>query len=78
MLVNLDKNWLRQYPYPVVLFHEDFTEEDKAHLRSLVRCKLDFRTISFEIPAWLDKDKIPERTPCSPHSSTVGYRHMNR
>lgn len=40
--------------------------------------KLEFRSISFSIPEWLDRDRIPERTPCSFHSSTVGYRHMNR
>lgn len=34
--------------------------------------------VSFEVPSWLDPAKIPERTPCSPHSSTVGYRHMCR
>jgi len=79
MFTNLEKNYNYRYHYPIVVFHEGFTESDKQHLRSLVpSAKVDFRTVDFAIPEWLDKDKIPERTICSPHSSTVGYRHMNR
>ena len=56
---------------------KDSTEEEvyEAKERAL---NLKFRQIEFAIPAWLDKSKIPERTPCSFNTSTIGYRHMNR
>lgn len=104
MLTNLDRHYNARFKYPVIIYHDDFTEADKHTLQvrfplnplpsmpqapsltrpacllsqSTVFSKLEFRDIAFEIPAWLDKARIPERTPCSPHSSTVGYRHMNR
>ena len=78
MLTNFDKNFNQRFHYPVVIFHEDFTAEDKVRLQEAVYSKLQFREIHFEIPEWLDRASIPERTPCSNHSSTIGYRHMNR
>lgn len=80
MLVHLEKNYARFYRYPVILFHEgDFGPEEQRQLRAAVpHMSLEFRTVVFAIPAWLDRERIPERTPCSYHSSTVGYRHMNR
>jgi len=79
MLSTFEKNFNRHYHYPVVIFHEDFGEVEKKQLRESVKgMRLQFRQVGFAVPAWLDKARIPERTPCSPHSSTVGYRHMNR
>ena len=80
MFAGLEKNYNYRYGYPIVVFHEGLTDEDKHSLRSLIpsASKVDFRTVDFAIPEWLDRAKIPERTICSPHSSTVGYRHMNR
>ena len=78
MLTNFEKNFNHRYGYPVVIYHEDFTEEHKQQLQDTVHMELTFRQVEFAIPDFLDKDKIPERTPCSYHSSTVGYRHMNR
>ncbi|GAB5029578.1 glycolipid 2-alpha-mannosyltransferase [Nannochloropsis oceanica] len=79
MLSTFEKNFNRHYHYPVVIFHEDFGPAEKKLLKGSVKeMRLQFRQVGFSVPAWLDKAKIPERTPCSPHSSTVGYRHMNR
>lgn len=78
MLKSFEENFNRHYNYPLIIFHEDFGEAEKKQLQEAVRFRLQFRTVGFKIPAWLDRAKIPERTPCSPHSSTVGYRHMNR
>lgn len=78
MLTMFEKNFNRFFHYPVVIFHEDFGDAEKRLLREAVSMRLQFRQIAFAVPAWLDQDQIPERTPCSPHSSTVGYRHMNR
>lgn len=33
MLANLDKNFNQRFKYPVVIFHEDFTEDDKRTLQ---------------------------------------------
>ena len=80
MLMGLDKyfNAAPGRSYPIVVFHDDFTEEDEAAVRAATTSPLTFHRVEFEIPAFLDKDKIPERTECSKHSSTVGYRHMCR
>ena len=79
MLTSLHKNYNYRYNYPIVVFHEGLAEEDKQILRTLMpSIKVTFRSVEFAIPSWLDKAKIPDRTICSPHSSTVGYRHMCR
>jgi hypothetical protein len=40
--------------------------------------RLTFIPITFSIPTNLQPFTLPERLPCSPHSSTIGYRHMIR
>lgn len=80
MLKGLDKyfNAAPGRSYPIVIFHDDFTPADEAAVRAATSSPLTFHRVKFEIPAFLDKEKIPERTECSEHSSTVGYRHMCR
>ncbi|KAM3574953.1 hypothetical protein VYU27_003080 [Nannochloropsis oceanica] len=80
MLKGLDKyfNAAPGRSYPIVIFHDDFTPADEAAVRAATSSPLTFHRIEFDIPAFLDKEKIPERTECSKHSSTVGYRHMCR
>jgi len=79
MLSTYEKNYGRRYHYPMILFHTDLTDTDKIKIRSMApSLNLEFRSMHFEIPHWLDKSRIPERTPCSSHSSTIGYRHMSR
>lgn len=64
--------------YPVIIFHDDFTPEDEVAVRAATVSPLTLRRVAFEVPAFLDGGRIPERTECSKHSSTVGYRHMCR
>ena len=78
VLMELYKNFIRQFPqYPVLVFHDDLDDVSQDFLqRSVPRMTLSFISISFTIPANLQSFILPERLPCSPHSSTIGYRHM--
>ncbi|EKU20156.1 alpha 1,2-mannosyltransferase [Nannochloropsis gaditana CCMP526] len=80
MLEGLDKhfNAAPGRGYPVLIFHDDFTPEDEALVRASTTSNVSFYRVSFQVPAFLDKERIPERTECSKHSSTLGYRHMCR
>lgn len=80
MLQGLDRHFNAEpgRRYPVIIFHDDFTPEDEAAVRAATTSPLTLRRVEFEIPAFLDRARIPERTECSKHSSTVGYRHMCR
>lgn len=73
-------NFLRFYPhYPVVLFHDDFTAEDQLRMAAMFPdIALKFVQIELSFPDGYKNQKIPERTACSPQSSTLGYRHMCR
>ena len=62
--------------YPVIIFHDDLRPEDEEYLQKQTISPLKFHLVDFKIPAHLDRSKIPERTHCSNHSSTIGYRHM--
>ena len=79
MMASLEKYFNRRWKYPIVLFTDE--ELPLAVQQSLVASsssQLRFKKVSFDIPSFLEKERIPERTTCSPHSSTVGYRHMCR
>lgn len=63
--------------YPVLIFHDDLTESDRQALQSAVPfMPLTFILIEFRLPSHLQSFDIPDRTKCSAHSSTIGYRHM--
>lgn len=74
----LNENFWEQYPfYPVLIFHDDLDEVDMAEIKNAVPLmKVVFKRIELSIPLNLRAVKLPERTKCSPHSSTIGYRHM--
>lgn len=81
-LRTLQNNFLREFPqYPVVIFHDDFSESDILKIKSGSTIRDDaifFSRIAFSMPLDLVKRgvKIPPLTACSPDSSTVAYRHM--
>jgi hypothetical protein len=53
--------------------------EGQAHLQGAVPdMPLTFLEIAFVVPDNLQPFTLPDRLPCSPHSSTMGYRHMIR
>jgi hypothetical protein len=74
----LYENFWEQYPYyPVLIFHDDLDETDMNEIKSAVPLmNVVFKRIELLIPSNLKAVKLPERTQCSPHSSTIGYRHM--
>lgn len=80
MLRGLDRHFNAEpgRSYPVIIFHDDFTPEDEAAVKAATTSPVSLRRVEFEIPPLLDRERIPERTECSKHSSTVGYRHMCR
>ena len=77
-LQGLYTNFVQQFPqYPVLIFHDDLDAETKDYMQQAVpHMPLTFVPIVFSIPTNLQAFTLPERLPCSPHSSTIGYRHM--
>jgi hypothetical protein len=73
-------NVYQQHPYySVLIFHDDLDKHDMNILQSAVpRMKLNFIYYPLKLPYFLDINTIPNRTLCSPKSSTIGYRHMIR
>ena len=71
-------NFGKQFPqYPVLIFHDDLDDESRDFMQQAVpHMLLTFVPIAFSIPMNLQPFTLPERLPCSPHSSTIGYRHM--
>ena len=71
-------SWV-DYPYPVVVFHDDLELDDKRTIQASVSAMpLQFSNVDFKIPRATSKHQIPDRTVCAPETSTVGYRHMCR
>ena len=71
----LDRHFNRRFGYPVLVFHEDFTEELMARIRSWTRAPVEFPQVSFQLPAHIDAAQVPPRfLGCF----GIGYRHMCR
>lgn len=66
----------------IVIFHDDFTAVDQAHLqrKCVPHMPLRFEYLQFRLPQTLHAQQmhVPARTTCDPQASTVGYRHMCR
>jgi hypothetical protein len=81
-LRQLHDNYWQDYPhYPVVIFHDDLRHTDEQRLQAAVpNMPLRFVPVTLALPDHLvgANVTIPERTLCSPGSSTLGYRHMCR
>jgi hypothetical protein len=74
----LYENFWKEYPYyPVLIFHDDLDTADVEEIkRAVPLMNVVFRRIELSIPSSIRHMNIPDRTKCSAHSSTVGYRHM--
>ena len=76
----LHAHHLRDFPYPVALFHDDLNATDIAHLRASLPqytpASLTLHKVAFSLPAHLAKAGVPEFTACAAGTSTLGYRHM--
>ena len=77
-LQSLFNNFIQQFPqYPVLIFHDDLDSESRNYLqRAVPGMNITFVSIVLSVPENLKPFTLPERLPCSPHSSTMGYRHM--
>ena len=74
----LDVNFNNQFNYPVIVFHEDFTETLMEDIREATRSNLQFEIVKFEIPSFLNKDEVPEFVYAGDFGFPIGYRHMCR
>ena len=65
----LHKYFNKRFNYPIIIFHDDFSEEDKQILlREYSNIKFEY--IKFKIPSWIDKTKL--------YHKRLGYNHMCR
>lgn len=74
----LDKNFNDKFHYPVIIFHEDFTQSLMNELHSSTRSQLHFEQVKFEVPDFLDKKDIPEYVFAGGFEFPIGYRNMCR
>jgi lipopolysaccharide biosynthesis glycosyltransferase len=65
----LYKFFNKKYNYPIIIFHDDFSQEDMQYFIERYP-NLKFKSIKFEIPSWINKDKIAP--------GSIGYKHMCR
>lgn len=79
-LMSLYKNVYKHFPfYSVLVFHDDLDGLDEQQLQKQVpHMQLTFIYYPLETPSFMKDKHIPDRTKCSPLSSTIGYRHMIR
>jgi len=71
----LDANFLTDFPYPVVVFHEGFSVEEMVELQSVApSSQLEFQHLHFHIPTFVNETNVPISV--GPYG--VGYRHMCR
>lgn len=74
----LDVNFNDKFKYPVIIFHEDINENLMKKIREATRSKVQFEKVRFEIPDFLNKEKIPEFIYVDGDCFSIGYRHMCR
>ena len=78
----LSENFLSLYSqYPLVIFHDDYTSDDELLMKiAFPNIKFNFIRITLSLPnvPFQFVGKIPDRTVCSPTTSSIGYRHMCR
>lgn len=70
-LLLLHENFNKKYNYPIIIFNDDFNNDDEQKLLK-INPNIKFERIIFEIPPWIDK-KEPFKTEWG-----IGYRHMCR
>jgi alpha 1,2-mannosyltransferase len=69
----LHKNFTKRYNYPVLIFHDDFTNEDQNTLLKIYS-NIEFEELKFEVPSWIDKSQINKGS----HNIRITYMHMCR
>ena len=76
-LACLKKNFLKKFPYPVIVFVErDFKDEWKKQIVKKSGVAPRFETVDFRVPDFLDPQTIPEWV--YHPKFNLGYRHMCR
>ncbi len=68
----LHKNFIKRFAYPIIIFNDDFTENDKYSILEIYS-NIKFKVIKFEIPSWLDSNRVNAFWP-----KALGYKHMCR
>jgi len=74
----LDINFNDGFNYPVIIFHEDFSDNLMENIRKSTPSKLQFAQVKFDIPDFLNKDEIPEFVYVDGYEFSIGFRHMCR
>jgi len=74
----LDINFNDRFNYPVIIFHEDFSDNLMENIRKSTHSKLQFAKVIFEIPDFLNKEEIPEFVFVDGSEFPIGFRHMCR
>lgn len=75
-------NYLKNYPYPVVVFHDDIPDQEIAGIRIWLHQQLNympdirFELINFTTPSEISMDPSRYDPPINAHR--VGYKHMCR
>ena len=77
-LRRLDYFFNDQYSYPVIVFHENFDQELQRQITGVTRSPIQFETVTFQIPEFLDRAKIPETIYYQKWGFGIGYRNMCR
>ena len=71
----LKKNFLNQFPYPVILFIEDdFRNEWKEIIRNSTGISCRFENVTFSIPDHVQKKDVIQHI--KKYGFPIGYRHM--
>lgn len=74
-LALLDRHFNDRFHYPVIIFHEDFTEDLKEELGRRTRSPLSFGLLDFALPDFVNRSEVPEKIL---GRFGIGYRHMCR
>lgn len=74
----LDANFNDAFKYPVVIFHEDFTEKLIEAIRKSTHSNLSFERIQFKIPSFLNREEIHRVVYVNDYAFPIGYCHMCR
>ena len=76
-LLKLQEYFLKEFLYPVVIFHEENFRGEVSMVRRGSRIEhIYFMEVTFSIPSFLTKP-VPEFAPCTGRHP-IGYRHMCR
>ena len=69
-------NFNERFKYPIIIFHENFSDELIYEIREIAKSSIGFERIQFSIPDFLNENEIPKYA--GPHNQSMAYRHMCR